>query len=358
MTEPHISYQPGALRLLDQTSLPGATAFVSLRTWPEVAEAIAALRVRGAPAIGIAAAYAMAIEAHRLTARNSQATDFMSGLRDAARGLVASRPTAVNLAWAVERMIAAAQSQVDAGASSSTLAAALDEEARTIHAEDVAACHRIGDFGAELFAGRVRILTHCNTGDLATGGYGTALGVVRSLHAADKLEHVYVDETRPVLQGARLTAWELQQDGIPFTLIADSMAAHFMRAGKVGAVIVGADRIACNGDTANKIGTYALAVLARAHNLPFIVAAPRSTFDPALASGASITIEQRSPEEIVTFAGSRCAPQGATVANPAFDITPAGYITAIVTDTGVLKPPLGAAIARMTGQTMAPLAAR
>jgi methylthioribose-1-phosphate isomerase len=351
LTQLHIDYQPGTLRLLDQTRLPKRAVFVTLTNWPDVAEAIKLLRVRGAPAIGITAAYGLAIEAHNLTSQGSEGSEFSAKLREAAEGLVASRPTAVNLAWAVNRMMAAADSKIAAGASAKSVATSLDELARTIHDEDIAACHSIGDAGATLFSGHVRMLTHCNTGDLATGGYGTALGVVRSLWANGKLERVYVDETRPVLQGARLTTWELQQDNIPYTLIADGMAAHFMKRKMIDAVIVGADRIARNGDTANKIGTYGLAVLARAHGLPFVVAAPVSTFDPLLATGDGIVIEERDPQEITTFAGARSAPQNATVANPAFDVTPASYITAFVTEHGIIKPPFESSIPQVLSGT-------
>jgi len=347
LREPHISYQPGVLRLLDQTQLPAATVFVELRSWAEVAAAIRRLLVRGAPAIGITAAYGLALEGHTLAARTLDDATFIQGLRRAGEGLTSARPTAVNLGWAVTRMLDVAQTQVASGGAHGAVADALDAQARAIHEEDVAACHRIGDHGAALFDKAVCILTHCNTGDLATGGYGTALGVVRSLWRDGRLAHVYVDETRPVLQGARLTAWELQRDAIPYTLIADGMAAHFMQRRGIDAVVVGADRIARNGDTANKIGTYGLAVLARAHGLPFIVAAPRSTFDPALESGAGIVIEERDAAEMTTFAGARSAPVGATVANPAFDVTPSEFITSIVTESGSLKPPLTSAIAAM-----------
>ena len=347
LTQSHISYDAGTLRLLDQTKLPQRVVFVTLNTSPEVAQAIAQLRVRGAPAIGITAAYGMAIEARNLIAAGMSGPQFLENLNAAAATLIASRPTAVNLAWSVQRMLGVAASQVNAGAPAPTIIASLDTLARAIHDDDVVACHRIGDEGATLFTGRVRMLTHCNTGDLATGGYGTALGVIRSLWKSKKLEHVYVDETRPVLQGARLTAWELRQDGIPYTLIADNMAAHFMQRKMIDAIIVGADRIARNGDTANKIGTYGLAVLAKAHGLPFLVAAPLSTFDPALENGAGIVIEERNPDEMTTFAGARSAPADATVANPAFDVTPAEYVSAFVTERGAIHPPFESSIAKM-----------
>jgi methylthioribose-1-phosphate isomerase len=343
----HIDYRPGVLRLLDQTKLPARTEFVDVRTWQGAAEAIATLRVRGAPAIGIVAAYALALAAHELAAGSSDDATFWAGIEQAAAGLVASRPTAVNLAWAVDRSRRLAQELLGSKTAHKDIAASLDTLARTIHEEDVRACHAIGRHGATLFLTPASVLTHCNTGDLATGGYGTALGIIRTLWTGGLLTRVLVDETRPVLQGARLTAWELQRDGIPYTLIADNMAASFMRRGEVTAVIVGADRIARNGDTANKIGTYGLAVLARAHHLPFIVAAPRSTFDLSLRSGDEIVVEQRRPEEMTSFAGVPCAPDGASVANPAFDITPASLITSIVTDAGVLTPPFDESIARL-----------
>ena len=247
-------------------------------------------------------------------------------------------------------MIAEAASGLEAGATPQAIVSSLDNLARAIHDEDIAACHRIGEEGATLFTGRVRMLTHCNTGDLATGGYGTALGVIRSLWQAGKLAHVYVDETRPVLQGARLTVWELRRDEIPYTLIADNMAGHFMQRKMIDAVIVGADRIARNGDTANKIGTYGLAVLAKAHGLPFIVAAPLSTFDPSVANGEGIVIEERNPAEMTTFAGARSAPADAIVANPAFDVTPAEYVSAFVTERGAIHPPYATSVAKLLNQ--------
>jgi methylthioribose-1-phosphate isomerase len=355
MMPAHISYRPGVLHLLDQTQLPAATIFVELRTLPEVAGAIKALRVRGAPAIGITAAYAMAIEAHELSADGLDAEAFMERLEQAGAGLVAVRPTAVNLAWAVQRQLRAARAQLAEGASLPAVAAVLDGTAEQIHREDIQACRSMGDHGAAFLASvaprrRLRILTHCNTGDLATGGYGTALGVIRSLWKNGGLERVLVDETRPVLQGARLTTWELQQDGIPHTLITDNMAAHFMQRGEVDAVVVGADRIAANGDVANKIGTYGLAIAANAHALPFVVAAPVSTFDPGLVSGAEIVIEERNPAEVTGFAGVRFCPNETEAANPAFDVTPAQRIRAIVTERGVLESPYGPAIAALLAE--------
>ena len=342
----HIDYRQSVLRLLDQTRLPAEAAFIEARTWQDVAEAIAHLRVRGAPAIGIAAAYGLALHAHHLAETAASPDEFERGMREGAEGLVAARPTAVNLSWAINRQLRAAQAGLASHTPLAKIASSLDTLAAEIHAQDIAACRSIGRNGAALFGSRLSVLTHCNTGDLATGGYGTALGIVRSLWQGGKLEQVYVDETRPLLQGSRLTAWELQRDGIPYTLITDSMAASFMQRRAVGAVIVGADRIARNGDTANKIGTYGLAVLARAHSIPFVVAAPCSTLDPALASGDQIVIEQRQTAEVTSFAGVPSSPSGAHAANPAFDVTPASFITSIVTEAGVLSPPFEEAIIR------------
>lgn len=364
MSVQHISYEPGVLRILDQTQLPAATVFVELRRALDVSAAIAQMKVRGAPAIGITAAYGLAIEAHELSRSGLDNQEFLARLKQAGSSLIAVRPTAVNLAWAVNRLLNLAEMLLAAGISQPSLAEALDAEARKIHEDDVAACRRMGELGAALLAeltstyarstpnqSGIRILTHCNTGNLATGGYGTALGIVRSLWSARTLAHVYVDETRPLLQGARLTAWELQTDGIPFTLISDNMAAHFMQRRMVDAVIVGADRIARNGDVANKIGTYALGLAAKAHELPFIVAAPLSTFDIKMPNGAGILIEERNPGEVTIFGGTRTAPAGAPAANPAFDVTPAEYVTAIVTELGVVRPPLQAGIDALFAST-------
>lgn len=286
----------------------------------EVAAAIRDMIVRGAPAIGVAAAFGMALAAKH--GRNLSA---------AADILKRSRPTAVNLAWAVDRMLRAGGSVA---------------EAEAILREDVEGNMRLGRFGAELLGGTATVLTHCNAGALATGGYGTALGVIRAAVESGKTIAVFADETRPYLQGARLTAWELQQDGIDVTLITDNMSGHFFQQGKFDAVIVGADRIAANGDTANKIGTYTVAVLASVHNVPFYVAAPWSTIDIATPSGASIPIEERSADEVVSAFGKRIAPVGVAVRHPAFDVTPAKFITAIITDRGVLRPPYSESIAK------------
>jgi methylthioribose-1-phosphate isomerase len=348
---PHIAYEPGVLRIIDQTKLPETVEVLSLISPAEVAEAIRTMRVRGAPAIGIAGAYGLAIAALEAAAKADSADRFLAIISDAAQQLESARPTAVNLSWAVNELLNEAKRRTNAGDSAKTVAAQLQTAAAALHADDIETCRRIGAAGAALLPDGVTVLTHCNTGDFATGGYGTALGVIRSAKAAGKLRGVFVDETRPQLQGARLTTYELLTDGIPFTLIADSMAGHFMQRGKIGAVIVGADRIAANGDTANKIGTYTLAVLAREHKIPFYVAAPRSSFDPHAASGDAIAIEERDPAEVLQVRGTAVAPAGTPVANPAFDITPARYITAFITEFGALEPPFDRSIEAMLAQT-------
>jgi len=327
------------LELLDQRRLPGAEEWIVCRDAGEVARAIEEMVVRGAPAIGIAAAYGLYLGCRRLGARGQDA---------AARGqlrarLTATRPTARNLFWALERMEAAARAHVQL--TPEAFLGRLRAEAEAIWAEDVAANRAIAEHGAHPIGRGARILTHCNAGALATGGYGTALGVVRRAHEAGKGPVVLACETRPLLQGARLTAWELARDGIPVTLIADSMAAYFLGRGEVDLVLVGADRIAANGDTANKIGTYALAVLAAAHSVPFYVAAPTSTLDGALEDGTGIIIEHRHPDEVLCLAGVRIAPAGVPAANPAFDVTPHRYITAIITERGVHRPPFRRSLA-------------
>ena len=311
-----------ALQLLDQRKLPGEVVYVECRTAADVARAIRDMIVRGAPAIGVAAAFGLALASKR-----------DDDISIAAEELRRARPTAVNLAWAVDRMLAAAARGED-----------LEREAQKMFDEDVESNRRIGRNGAALLGNRATLLTHCNAGALATAGYGTALGVVRAAVEAGKTIAVFADETRPYLQGARLTAWELQQDGIDVTLITDNMAGHFFQQGKFDAVVVGADRIAANGDTANKIGTYTVAVLASAHDVPFYIAAPWSTIDVNCPSGADIPIEERSATEVVEMFGRRVAPEGIAVRHPAFDVTPARLITAIITDRGVLRPPFGEAI--------------
>jgi len=333
-----IEWLPGGrVRLIDQTRLPREEVYVETSDYRDLARAIREMQVRGAPLIGITAAYALALAARQAAASGK---DVPATLREAAAELRATRPTASNLAWALDRMLGLAEGAAD-------VPAALEAEARRIHEQDIAACRRIGANGAALLPLGVSLLTHCNTGSLATGGYGTALGVVRAAWEQGKLRHVYITETRPLLQGARLTAWELQRDGIPCTLIVDGAAGQLLRRGLAGAVVVGADRIAANGDVANKIGTYALAVLARENGVPFYVAAPASTIDPGTPAGDQIPIEERAPEEVTTLAGVTTAPEGIAAANPAFDLTPAEYVTAIVTENGVARPPYEASLAAL-----------
>lgn len=331
----HIEFKNGTLRLLDQTILPHRSEFVECRTYEQVAEAISNMVVRGAPAIGITAAYGMAMAASSIEANNF--SDFHKRLVLAGDFLKASRPTAVNLSWAVDRILEKVNDNNSLGIED--LKKIILDEAELIHKEDVSINKMIGMNGCALLDEECAILTHCNAGALATGGYGTALGVVRAAFEQGKKIMVYADETRPFLQGARLTAWELQNDGIPVTLICDNMAGHFMRLSKINCVIVGADRIAANGDTANKIGTYSLAVLARENGIPFYVAAPISTIDFNSKSGDDIPIEERNASEVTTIAGNKIAPDGINVLNPAFDVTPARYITAIITEKKVVYPP-------------------
>ncbi|HEX7050558.1 MAG TPA: S-methyl-5-thioribose-1-phosphate isomerase [Longimicrobiales bacterium] len=327
--------------LLDQTRLPEAEVRLSLGSAEEVAEAIRSMRVRGAPAIGIAAAMGMAVEAARNAGVSGAALD--AALAAGYDLLLATRPTAVNLRWALERMRrCAAASRRDPPAA---VARALREEATAILEEDRAMCRRIGEHGLSVLPpGPVRILTHCNAGALATGGMGTALAPIYRAHAEGRKVCVYAGETRPLLQGSRLTAWELSRAGVPVTLLADTGAGSLFAAGIVDAVIVGADRIAGNGDVANKVGTYALAVLARHHGVPFYVAAPTSTLDPATPTGAEIPIEERDADEVRRGFGRLTAPPTVPVHTPAFDVTPATLVTAIITDRGVLRPPYGASI--------------
>jgi len=321
--------EDGELVLLDQRLLPAEAVELRLRSWQGVAEAIRGMAVRGAPAIGIAAAYGVAVAAAQ--SRAPAVVELRRELDAACDGLEATRPTAVNLAWAVAHMRRVA---AQAGGGRESLVDALAQAARRLHADEVERCRLIGAHGAELLPRGGNVLTHCNAGALATGGYGTALGVIRAAHERGQHLHVWVDETRPLLQGARLTAWELQQERVPATLIADSMAGWLMAQGKVDAVVTGADRIARNGDAANKIGTYALSVLARAHGIPFYVAAPSSTIDASLESGDQIPIEHRDPGEL-----AERSPAGFGAYNPAFDVTPGEHITAIVSEQGVHRPP-------------------
>ena len=326
------------LSLLDQTRLPVREEWITYAEYAPVIDAIRAMVVRGAPAIGVAAGYAMALAARQFAG----AEDFAARMDRAADELAASRPTAVNLFWALDRMRAAVRRfgpDPDA----------LEREAVAIHREDAAMCRAMGEHGAAVVPEGARILTHCNAGALATGGYGTALGVVRAAHEQGKVSMVYADETRPLLQGARLTAYELAADGVPVTLICDDMAGALMARGQVDLVIVGCDRMAANGDFANKIGTYSLSVLARHHGIPFYTALPSSTVDLSLPDGTAIPVEERAPEEVSAFAGVQTGPAGVPVWNPAFDVTPHQLLTGIITEKGVLYPPFGRSLARRFG---------
>jgi len=325
-----LAWESGRLRVLDQRALPAAERYLECDAWPAVAEAIRGMAVRGAPAIGIAAAYGVV-----LAARSGQ----RGVVAEALEGLAATRPTAVNLRWALARMRRAWEAGADA--------AALLAEAERLHAEDVAANQRMGALGAGYVPAGRAVLTHCNTGSLATGGFGTALGVIRAAHAAGRITRVYAGETRPWLQGARLTAWELQADGIPVRLIADGAAASLLASGEVGAVVVGADRVTANGDVANKIGTYALALAAAAHDVPLLVAAPVSTLDPETPTGGDVPIECRAGGELLELAGQAVAPPDTEAWNPVFDITPARLVAALVTERGVLERPDADGIRRL-----------
>jgi methylthioribose-1-phosphate isomerase len=329
-----VRWEDESVVMIDQRRLPAEEAYLRCRSASDVAAAIRDMAIRGAPAIGVAAAMGLA-----LAARSSrlEGDELHAEFERACDEFRATRPTAVNLFWAIERMRRRfAGEAVQGGAK---LRAGLLEEALAIEAEDLASCRRMGDLGAELIPPGARLLTHCNAGALATAGYGTALGVIRSAARQGKVKNVFAGETRPYLQGSRLTAWELSRDGIPTTLIADNMAGHLMSRAEVDAVIVGADRIAANGDVANKIGTYTLAVLARENGLPFYVAAPLSTIDLDTATGEGIPIEERAAEEVTHHAGRRLAPLGIAVRNPAFDVTPHRYVTAIICENGIARPP-------------------
>jgi len=328
-----IEWQDGAIRMLDQTRLPGEEFYLELGDVAGVCEAIRALRIRGAPAIGVAAAYGLALGANSIRADNRE--EFLSGLDGIAREIAATRPTAVNLFWALERMLGVARGGKDIP----EIRAALMREVELIEGETEEADRRMGRYGAELIEDGFTVLTHCNAGALATAGYGTALGVIKSAHEQGKRVEVFADETRPLLQGARITAWELMKEGIPVTLITDNMAGHFMKQGRISCVVVGSDRIAANGDVANKIGTYGVAVLAREHSVPFYVAAPVSTIDFSISSGDEIPIEERDPLEVTCIRGERIAPEGVRVASPAFDVTPHRYVSAIITEEGIAREP-------------------
>ena len=360
-----LRYEDGSLMLLDQTRLPVESVWVKCSDVESVASAIRDMIVRGAPAIGVTAAYGMAIAAR--CGRNDSPEDFTHRMSSAAVLLGKTRPTAVNLFWALERMkrlLIRDETESDAkpnGLSSPSdiadgltpqssppdIADRLLLEAQRMEEEDVAINRSLGAHGNALIPEGARILTHCNAGALATADYGTALGVIRAAHDAGKRIHVFADETRPYLQGARLTAWELMQDGIPVTLQCDNMAGWLMANGRIDLVITGADRIAANGDTANKIGTYSLAVLARYHKIPFYIAAPTSTIDRNLADGSGIPIEERPAHELTEFRGIRLAPEGVRVYNPGFDVTPADLISAIITEKGILRAPYGQRISHL-----------
>lgn len=338
-----LRWRDDALELLDQRVLPDQQIYLSYRDARGVAEAIRTMVVRGAPAIGCAAAYGIALEAQRLS--GLPRSEFDAGMTAAFVVLQASRPTAVNLFWALARM--RARLELAANETPARATAALLAAAHEMAAEDVALNRAMGAHGAALLSDGARVLTHCNAGALATAGHGTALGVIRSAVEAGKHIQVYADETRPFLQGARLTAWELQQDHIPVTLIADNAAGYLMSRSRIDAVIVGADRVAANGDVANKIGTYPVSVLARRHGIPFYVACPLSTIDLGIATGADIPIEERSAEEVVGYRGNRWAPEGVAVENPVFDVTPAELVTALITERGVVREPDATKIAAL-----------
>ena len=327
-----IQWTPAGVVMIDQTKLPRETVFVTCKNYEEVAEAIRSMIIRGAPAIGVAAAMGVAIGMEQASEANPDAE-----FEVICNTLAGTRPTAVNLFWAIDRM--KRLYAVHRGKPIAEIRAVLTAEAQAVYHEDIAICKRIGAHGAALVPDGKTVLTHCNAGALATAGYGTALGVIRAAVEAGKKIDVFADETRPFLQGARLTAWELMEDGIPTTLITDNMAGHFMKAGRIGCVVVGADRIAANGDVANKVGTYTVAVLAKENGVPFYVAAPISTLDLTLATGDLIPIEERSASEVTHVFGVEIAPKGVGVENPAFDVTPNRYVTGIITERGVATAP-------------------
>jgi len=334
MTAEAIEWLDGRLRILDQSKLPREQIFADLDNYQDVVLSIKEMRVRGAPAIGVAVAYGIALGASGITIENKN--EFLARLNQVMQTFAASRPTAVNLFQAIDRMKKAAR-----GDGVAEIKNSLVNEAKRIHQEEVTATRQLSQLGTELIKDGFTLLTHCNAGPLATAGYGTALGVIKAANEQGKKVSVLATETRPLLQGARLTTWELMQEGIPVTLITDSMAGYFMQQRKIDCVIVGADRIAANGDVANKIGTYTLAVLAKESKIPFYVAAPTSTIDLSLSSGDKIPIEERSPEEVTHIQGIPTAPEGIRAANPAFDVTPHSYITAIITEKGIIREPYG-----------------
>ncbi len=338
-----IEWLGNRVRILDQTGLPQEEVYLELNHYQDIASAITELKIRGAPAIGVAGGYGVALGALEIEAKSRD--EFLGRLRGISQTLAATRPTARNLFRAIDRMEQVAK----IGKDIDQIKKALIDEAVKIHSEEAEAIKRLSQLGAELIQDGFTLLTHCNAGALATAGYGTALGVIKWAKEQGKKIKVLTTETRPLLQGARLTTWELKRADIPFTLITDSMAGYFMSRGEVSCVIVGADRIASNGDTANKIGTYSLAVLAKENGIPFYVAAPTTTIDLSLASGDEIPIEQRSPDEVTHIQGVSIAPEGIDAANPAFDVTPHNYITAIITEKGIIKEPYGEGMKKLSG---------
>jgi methylthioribose-1-phosphate isomerase len=342
---PTIEWKDDVIVMIDQRKLPVSEVYVTCRTAKDVAKAITTMVIRGAPAIGVAAAMGIALGMRRSSATGTK--KFTTEFQNTCDLLAATRPTAVNLFWAIERMKRTFAEAAHNGSSVAEIAQRLEAEARAIHDEDVASCKAMGAHGASLVPDSANILTHCNAGALATAGYGTALGVIRASVEQGKRIAVLADETRPFLQGARLTAWELVKDGIDTTVITDGMSAAMMGLGRVDLVVVGADRIAANGDVANKIGTYGVAVLAKEHGIPFYVAAPISTIDLKTADGKGIPIEERNDREVTHVGPSRLTPEGARIRNPAFDVTPARYVTAIITERGIARPPYGESLAEL-----------
>jgi methylthioribose-1-phosphate isomerase len=340
-----LEWTPEGVRFIDQTKLPLETSYVLATSYQQVADVIVTMVVRGAPAIGVSAAMGIALGAKQTKA--ATLAEYEPEFERMCALLAGTRPTAVNLFWAIDHMKALFAGLKAAGADLPTVQKALLDEALAMYDRDIADCKAIGVNGAELMPDEGGVLTHCNAGALATCGYGTALGVIRGAVEAGKHIHVYADETRPFLQGARLTAWELMEDNIPTTVICDNMAASLMRQGKIQAVVVGADRIAANGDAANKIGTYSVAILAKEHNIPFYVAAPWSTIDRATLTGDDIPIEERSAVEVTHHGGKQLTPNGVGIRNPAFDVTPAKYITGIITERGILTAPYTESLASM-----------
>ena len=349
---PTIEWKDDAVVMIDQRKLPSVEVYVSCKTAAEVAKAIKTMVIRGAPAIGVAAAMGIALGMRRSSASGTK--QFTTEFQKTCDLMAGTRPTAVNLFWAIERMKRVFAEAAQGGCSVDEIKQRLEAEARRIHDEDLASCRAMGAHGATLVPQDARILTHCNAGALATAGYGTALGVVRAAAEQGKRVAVLADETRPFLQGARLTAWELVKDGIDTTVITDNMAGAMMRLGNVDLVVVGADRIAANGDVANKIGTYAVAVLAKEHGIPFYVAAPISTVDLQTPDGSGIPIEERNDKEVTHVGASRVTPEGARIRNPAFDVTPNQYVTAIITERGIARAPYQESLAALVSAVPSP----